>query len=259
MTTYNTIGHLYNQTRTADPYLAQTLFGLLQPQPEGVCLDIGCGTGNYTITLAHKGINMVGVEPSTLMLEQAKTKSQSVKWQLGSAENIPFTDNYFDGAIGTLTIHHWTNLVLAFKELYRVLKPNARMVIFTSTAEQMQGYWLNHYFPKMLESSIRQMPSYTAIESAVSEAGLKITANHKYYVKNDLQDKFLYVGKNQPKLYFDAQIRQGISSFAALANKEEVEQGLAQLATDIERGTFDKVKARYNDTLGDYLFVVIEK
>lgn len=259
MTTYNTIGHHYNQTRTADPHLAQILFDLLQPQPEGVCLDIGCGTGNYTVTLAHRGINMIGVEPSTLMLEQAKAKSQSVQWKQGSAENIPFNCNCFDGAVGTLTIHHWTDLILAFKELHRVLKPNARMVIFTSTAEQMQGYWLNHYFPKMLESSIRQMPSYTAIEDAVSGAGLKITANHKYFVKNDLQDKFLYVGKNQPKLYFDPQIRNGISSFAALANKEEVDKGLIQLASDIENGNFESVKSRFNDSLGDYLFMVIEK
>lgn len=259
MTTYNTIGHQYNATRTADPYLAHILFELLQPQPQGTYLDIGCGTGNYTVKLANEGINMVGVEPSTLMLEQAKAKSEAVQWQLGSAENIPFKDNYFDGAMGTLTIHHWTDLPKAFAELHRVLKPGSRLVIFTSTAEQMKGYWLNHYFPKMLGRSIEQMPAYTAIESAVSQAGLGIATTQKYFVKDDLQDKFLYVGKNNPNLYFDEQIRHGISSFAALSFKEEVEQGLEQLRADIDNGQFGTVKSRYSDIDGDYLFIVIEK
>jgi hypothetical protein len=46
--------------------------------------------------------------------------------------------------IGSLTIHHWTDLKSGFSKLNKVLKPNGRIVIFTSTPKQMIGYWLNH-------------------------------------------------------------------------------------------------------------------
>jgi SAM-dependent methyltransferase len=259
MTTYNTIGHQYNATRTADPYLAHILFELLQPQPQGTYLDIGCGTGNYTIALANKGVKMYGVDPSTVMLDEAKAKSNAVHWQIGNAEQLPFADEFFDGAMATLTLHHWDSLDKGFAELYRVLKPQSRMVIFAAIGDLTQHFWLNNYFPKMLQASVNKEPKYSAVEGAVAKAGFKLTATQKYYIQDDLQDKFMYVGKNQPHLYFDEQIRQGISSFAQLSLKEEVEQGLAQLKNDIDNGTFEAVKNRYNDANGDYLFMVIEK
>ena len=39
----------------------------------------------------------------------------------------------------------------------------------------MKGYWLNHYFPKMLDSSIVQMPSIEAIQEAIQQTDLEIT------------------------------------------------------------------------------------
>ncbi|MHB1278877.1 MAG: class I SAM-dependent methyltransferase, partial [Bacteroidia bacterium] len=94
---------------------------------------IGCGTGNYTTALASENYAFTGVEPSGKMLEIAKNRSQKITWLSGSAENIPAENNAFDGAIGTLTIHHWRNLETAFEELSRVLKSGSKLVLFTST------------------------------------------------------------------------------------------------------------------------------
>jgi len=87
----------------------------------------------------------------------------------------------------------------------------------------MKGYWLNYYFPEMLRSSIVQMPSFNQIKEATEEAGL-----------------------------------QGISSFASLANLEEVNQGLAKLKHDLQTGDFEQIKNKYENSLGDYLFITIE-
>lgn len=140
-----------------------------------------------------------------------------------------------------------------------MLRNNGRFVLFTSTPEQMKGYWLNHYFPKMLQASITQMPSLKDIREAIRQTELDITDLEKYPVKEDLQDCFLYIGKNNPNRYFDEAIRQGISSFASLANKEEVKQGLSKLKNDIDNQTFEKIKKQYENDLGDYLFITIEK
>jgi len=258
-TLYNTIGTGYNSTRQADPYITEQLFECLAPKPSELYLDIGCGTGNYTMALANKGLRFYGVEPSEKMLDLAKVRNQEITWLVGNAEQIPTDDDMFQGCIATLTVHHWKSIKKAFIELQRVLKKNGKIVFFTSTPEQMANYWLNHYFPKMMEESILQMPSLATVKSAAAKAGFVITATEKYFVRDGLRDCFLYIGKNRPELYFDEDVRKGISSFSALSNLDEVKNGLATLHNDLRTGEFENIRSKFNNDLGDYLFVIVEK
>jgi hypothetical protein len=80
-----------------------------------------------------------------------------------------------------------------------------------------------------------------------------------YTIKPNLEDKFLYCGKHNPKIYFDENIRHGISSFSALANREEVEIGLIALRKDIKSGKISKMIQSYENDLGDYLYLLGKK
>ena len=145
---YNKIGINYNQTRKADPYLTEQLLSLLNPKEGGLYLDIGCGTGNYTHELQKRGFQFIGIDPSIEMLEKAKIKNKTIDWRIGTAEKTSLAPKSVDGIIGTLTIHHWADLEKGFSELFRVLKQDGQIIIFTSTPTQMNRYWLNHYFRK---------------------------------------------------------------------------------------------------------------
>ena len=123
----------------------------------------------------------------------------------------------------------------------------------------MQGYWLNHYFPKMLEDSMLQMPALKTVQKAMNTAGLKIVETETYSIRPDLQDQFLYCGKQNPELYFDESIRHGISSFSALASKDEVQNGLAKLREDIDSEKIKEIIKSYNNDFGDYLYIIGEK
>ena len=243
---YNRIGNNYNTTRVSDKSIINN--------PEGTYLDIGCGTGNYTIAIADKGLNMYGIDPSEKMITTATQRSNQINWLLGSAESIHIDDNFFDGLFGTLTLHHWQNLETAFQKLFRVLKPGGKLVFFTSTPRQMDEYWLNHYFPEMLKDSIAVMPSEDVLNNAATKAGFIINEHIPYFVQDNLIDHFLYVGKNKPEVYFDTAVRNGISSFSALSNAEEVKNGLKQLQKDIASGEFSAIKQKYRNDIGDYLF-----
>ncbi|MFK7810363.1 MAG: class I SAM-dependent methyltransferase [Saprospiraceae bacterium] len=258
-TKYNQIGKDYNLTRKADPKLAESLIRHLAPVKDRLYLDIGCGTGNYTNEFQKKGYQFIGIDPSDQMLKKAKTKNSEIDWRMGSAENTDLPKNCVDGIIGSLTIHHWTDLEKGFSELYSVLKEQGRIVIFTSTKKQMEGYWLNHYFPKMLNDSIIQMPGLTQIKESMSKAGFETIQTEKYSIHPALEDKFLYCGKQNPELYFDEQIRKGISSFSSLANKAEVEKGLTELRSDIDKGKIEEVIKSYENKMGDYLYIIGEK
>ena len=76
------------------------------------------------------------------MLNTATSKNQLINWTLGTAENIPFPNQYFDGAIASLTLHHWDSLQKGFIEINRVLKANSRLTIFAFTETQVLGYWM---------------------------------------------------------------------------------------------------------------------
>ena len=259
MNKYDLIGQNYNETRKADAFIVSRILDLLDCEKSDKYLDVGCGTGNYTIEISKNDFEIVGIEPSEKMLSEAKTKNQKINWVQGVAENIPFENESFDAVMATLTIHHWQNLEKGFSEIFRVLKKGGTFLIFTSTSEQMKNYWLNHYFPEMMKKSISQMPSFNFIKENIEKVGFENFEIEKYFIKDDLEDKFLYIGKNNPKIYFDSTIRNGISSFADLANTEEIEKGLNSLKNDLITGDSYNVKSNFKDNKGDYLFIKIKK
>lgn len=252
---YDKIGINYNQTRKADKYIADRLAYHLHHEKEKQYLDLGCGTGNYTIELFKKGIRIIGIDPSDTMIQNARSKNDQIDWIAGTAEKTRLNDGSIDGIVCCLTIHHWTDLNIAFRETKRILKINGRIVIFTSTPEQMAGYWLNYYFPKMVSDSRQKMPTYEIIRKGLETSGFDNIVTEKYFVSNDLQDCFLYCGKQRPRLYLRQEIRNGISSFADLANKNEIENGLSELKSDINSGRIKTIISNYENGKGDYLFI----
>ena len=256
---YNKIGKGYDNTRKADPHLCSRMYALLEPQINGLYVDVGCGTGNYTTCLNNQGVPFIGIDPSEEMLEKARMKDSNVQWMKGSAEDIPLENESVDGVLVSLSIHHWPDLKKGFEEIYRVMKQGSRLVLFTTFPEQTNDYWLNHYFPKMMEDSIAILPTRSQLDTAFKQAKLSITTEEKYFVKPDLADWFLYCGKHDPSMYFDPSVRNGISSFSLLANQPEVTKGLAKLKSDIESGAIQSIaKAALTDR-GDYSFLVAEK
>jgi hypothetical protein len=75
-------------------------------------------------------------------------------------------------------------------------------------------------------------------------------------VPTDPVDLFLYSGKHAPSLYLDERVRQGISTFANLAEADDVARGLLQLKDDIASGAIGGIVAGYSSDVGDYLFLV---
>lgn len=256
---YDKIGKDYNLTRKADKLLTENLIRHLAPTKEGIYLDIGCGTGSYTNELQKRGYSFIGIDPSERMLEKARTLNSKIDWQLGTAEKTGLPHNHVNGIIGSLTIHHWTKLEKAFHELYAILKAKGKIVIFTATPEQLKTYWLNHYFPTMLVDSIAQMPTLKRLQTLMKSAGFERLETEKYFIQPDLEDMFLYCGKHKPEMYFDLQIRKGISSFSSLSNKEEVEIGLSRLKLDVESGKIHEIICKYDNQLGDYLYLTGSK
>lgn len=254
---YDLIGTGYDTTRRPDPRITERILALLEPVAGGRYLDVACGTGNYTHSLHAKGLHVVGIDQSATMLKAAAAKYPTIEWQLADVADLPFPDQSFDGAICIQAIHHFSDLAAAFRETRHVLR--GRLVVFTSTRDQMRSYWLNAYFPNAMMRAIAQMPSDQSLRAAFHEAQLRVVATEPWFVPSDPIDLFLYSGKHDPSIYLDERVRKGISTFAELADSDEVAAGLALLEHDIASGEINQVVARYAADHGDYQFVVAQR
>ncbi len=255
---YDSIGAYYDATRRADPYLTERLAHHLNLQSGRRYLDIACGTGNYTAQLAARGGFWYGLDLSSGMLGSARRKSRGVHLVRGDAAAFPFADLSFDGAVCTMALHHLPDLMPVFCEAHRVLR-QGRLVIFTSTGEQLANYWLNEYFPIAMERSADQMPPVDSVMAALNAADFTLTHIEPYYVQPDLQDLFLYAGKLRPELYLSETVRRGISTFSTLADPHELEEGCQRLQRDIESGVIKQVAEKYRNDGGDYLFIMASR
>jgi len=94
-------------------------------------LDVGCGTGWYSVQYAKysKGggkVYAVDLTRSAIKLvkENAKLNNVKIKAKVDNAENLDFKSNYFDLVISSGVLHHTPNILNAFSEISRVLKNN---------------------------------------------------------------------------------------------------------------------------------------
>jgi len=113
----------------------------LDPQPNRVYLDAGCGTGDVSILIAKRSrrCRVVGIDPSEGMLRIGMSKiekaglSEKISMKTGDILNLDFPDRNFDGAITAFCIRNVTDRKQALAELLRVIRPGGQLVILELT------------------------------------------------------------------------------------------------------------------------------
>lgn len=102
-------------------------------KPEGLVLDMGCGTGNYTLELAKHGVKVVGMDSSFDMAAFAKIKTERdglrAGFVIGKGEAMPFKSNTFNGVLGVTALCFVSNPEKATAEIKRVLKSGGNVVL----------------------------------------------------------------------------------------------------------------------------------
>ncbi|HEY8491927.1 MAG TPA: methyltransferase domain-containing protein [Dehalococcoidia bacterium] len=246
----------YDGARRANPELVALLRRHLPLRPGSLVLDLGCGTGNYTVPAAEAGARVVGADLSRGMLARAAGKSRLPAWVQADGHRLPFPDATFDAALAVLVLHHIPDWERVVAEVRRVLR-RGRFAVLLATAEQIRAFWLFHYFPEGLEIFLRHRPTLPEVRQRFREAGFAGLAALPFQYRR-FEDGALMVGKRNPALYLDPAVQGGISLFRRIP-PERVAEGLARLRRDVESGRIRDVLRRYPtgpDDPGDaYLFL----
>ena len=116
----------YNSIAGVQRIIAKQALANLPIDLQGTALDIGCGTGIHTQTLANKGAAATGVDIAEGMLAQArKMYSDPIlgpTFVEGSAVDLPFSDNQFSTVFSSMALQWVSDTGLVANEIARVLK-----------------------------------------------------------------------------------------------------------------------------------------
>jgi ubiquinone/menaquinone biosynthesis C-methylase UbiE len=239
LTLYDRIGLQYRATRAADPRIVDRLVDLLAlPAGSTVC-DVGAGSGNYTNALAARGYQLLAVEPSAVMREQA-SPHPDVTWFEGSAEHLPLADEAADGLVCTLAMHHFPSLAGAAREMHRVCSKGP-LVFFTFDGRTGEHAWFDDYFPEIAAKDVSLFPALADVAQTVGEATGRAASVQPFPLPGDLVDQFMYAPWNRPEAYLDPTFRANTSGFAN-ADPDVVSRRIAALRDDLASGAWD---ARY--------------
>ena len=122
---------LKNLLQNIDIYLLdQILKGRITPSMH--ILDVGCGSGRNSKYLLNQGFNLIGIDVSSEKIINLQHTFGSDPFQVGTIENLNFSDKSFQYIICNAVLHFADNTEVFYKmfsELFRVLDSNGTLFI----------------------------------------------------------------------------------------------------------------------------------
>lgn len=194
---WNACGDAFNRFTTAadsfsDNIERPAIEQLVGDVKQARVLDLGCGSGTYSIWFAELGGQVVGLDVSETMIALARDRSRERGAQLDFRvadirEPLPFGEEEFDLVFTGTALHYVEDLEAAMKEAARVMKRDGRLVASVlhpmSTArfaragsEEFEGPdpWEGWYFG----SPLRSIETPWLAFGEVSIEGRRIQCHH---------------------------------------------------------------------------------
>ena len=228
---YSTQARTYDETRGASPSVLGPLRQALEGAPGRRLVDVGGGTGNYSLALRSDGWDPLVVDREPAMLARAAAKGLSTLE--GDAQRLPLPDEGADAVMLVSMLHHVEDQAAAIAEAKRILRPRGRLVLMGWSYEDINDAWMGDYWPSTRAWMAESHPPL--------EAWLKLLpgAQRIPVVYDDLEDGSLAALGAYPEKLADPRWHRQTSYFERLGrdHPEELRAGLARLERDIEAGT----------------------
>ena len=111
---------LYNDKHSFVYNYGEDLIELLNPKKEERILDLGCGSGQLTFKISELAKEVIGIDKSSEMIADAKSKFKNIEFQVEDASNFIFNKK-FDAIFSNATLHWVTNYKGAIKCMFESL------------------------------------------------------------------------------------------------------------------------------------------
>ena len=158
------------------------LINLLTPEKGERILDLGCGTGDLAKNLHDLGVEVVGVDHSEAMVQQAKSKYPDLEFFVQDATMLPY-ENEFDAVFSNAVLHWIKHPALALDGIFNSLKPGGRFVAEFGGKDNVQA--ITAAIISQLEDFTNEQfpwyyPSIGEYASLMEAAGFRVTFAHHF-------------------------------------------------------------------------------
>jgi ubiquinone/menaquinone biosynthesis C-methylase UbiE len=160
----------------------------------GRLIDVACGPGVVTAALAPNAASVVAFDATDEMLQKAKARCakagvSNVEFKNGDAENLPFADAQFDGAVTRAALHHFADPQRAISEMFRVLRPGG-VAIFAdvTSSENADESRLHNAIERLRDPShVRMLPA-SELEADAQRAGFRDLESATWDMNRELEE-----------------------------------------------------------------------
>lgn len=97
-------------------------------------LDVGCGNGFLLRAACEAGLETYGIDISDVAIELARQNAPDANVKVGSAEDLSYSDDFFDYLTCVGTLEHCSDMNRALREMYRVTKKTVKLCIVVPNA-----------------------------------------------------------------------------------------------------------------------------
>jgi ubiquinone/menaquinone biosynthesis C-methylase UbiE len=134
--------------RLIDRREKEAVIEALEPIEDSEVLEIACGTGRFTVMLAERGADIVGIDISGPMLQQGRSKARAagvadhLEFLRGDAGRLPFPDDSFDSVLAMRFFHLADSPASFLSEMKRVARERVVFDTFNNFSTRSIYNWL---------------------------------------------------------------------------------------------------------------------
>ena len=176
-------GKIANTYDSARPLLERNLELWLEIISKKICskgkvefLDLGCGTGRFSIPVATRlGYFVIGADSSREMLSKAEEKGNGhkVDWIVADAVSLPYPDASFEAVFMSHLLHHVDRPLTVVKECCRVLRSGGTILNRYGAIENIRDDPEHRFFPESIVIDKARTPTVEQVEEWFRVAGFK--------------------------------------------------------------------------------------
>jgi len=174
---FDKIAPSYDRHREPEKEVLDTLLELFKnSRPRQLLLDIGCGTGRYSIDVTKRfRLCLVGIDISREMIRIAKTKLPMGIFIRGKVEDMisGFKPKSFDYVLSCQVLH-LVDRCKVFPEIRRILRDQGKLVIITFDQDQFCQDVFHRYIPHILAIDLQRYPGIAEIRKELEEMDFNV-------------------------------------------------------------------------------------
>ena len=145
------------------------------------CLDVGSGSGRFSLPLYLKGVDIFAVDHSLISLIKLHEKEKNIPAIMSDAQKLPFKDSFFDVIIGIQLIHY-LNPDLFLSECIRILKDGGYLLLTLGNRRSYKGFYqkLNSKLMRKTHHTTFYRLSYGEIKEKLIKNGFYLECSHGF-------------------------------------------------------------------------------